>query len=165
MHVCIGGGYGNPLQYSCLENLRDRGAWWGAVYGVAQSQTRLKRLSSSSSSHTYMTTRKTMSLSRQSFVSKMMSLLCNMLSRLVINFLPRSKCLLIPWLQSLPAVILEPERIKSVSIFIVSPSICHEVMKPDAMTFIFQTLSFKPAFSCSSFTFIMRFFSSFHFLP
>ena len=78
---CIGEGNGNPLQCSCLENPRDGGAWWAAVYGVAQSRTRRKRLSSSSS------------------------------SKLVITFLPRSKGLLISWLQSPSAVILEPQKI------------------------------------------------------
>ena len=84
-----------------------------------------------------MTTGKTIALTRQNLVSKVMSLLFNMLSRLVIAFLPRSKRLLISWLQSPPAVILEPKKIKSVTVTIVSPSICHEVMKPDAMIFIF----------------------------
>ena len=107
--LCIGEGNGNPLQRSCLENPRDRGAWWAAVYGVAQSRTRLKRLSSSSSSsfiisyfqlsHPYMTTGKTIALTRWTSVGKVMSLLFNMLSRLVIAFLPRSKYLLISWLQ------------------------------------------------------------------
>ena len=128
---CIGEGNGNLLQYSCLENPRDRGAWWAAIYGVTQSQTWLKRLSSSSSrtgwislhskgllksllqdhsseasillcsafiiqlSHPYMTTGKTIALTRQTFVGKVMSLLLSMLSRLVITFLPRSKRLLI----------------------------------------------------------------------
>ena len=84
-----------------------------------------------------MTTGKTKVLTSRTFVSKVMSLLFNMLSRLVIAFLPRSKRLLISWLQSPPAVILEPKKIKSVTVTIVSPSICHEVMKPDAMIFIF----------------------------
>ena len=70
------------------------------------------------------------------FVGKVMSLLFNMLSRLVRTFLPRSKCLLISWLQSPSAVILEPPKIKPVTIYIVSPSICHEVMGPDAMIFV-----------------------------
>src|SRR5574337_526664 len=83
-------------------------------------------------SHPYMTTRKTIALTRQTFVGKVMSLLFNMLSRLVITFLPRSKCLLISWLQSPSAVILEPRKIKSATVFTVSPSICHEVMGPDA---------------------------------
>ena len=89
-----------------------------------------------------------------------MSLLFNMLSRLVIAFLPRSKNLLISWLQSPFAVILKPEKIKSVTVSTVSPSICHEVMGLDAMIFIFYMLSLKPAFSLFSFTFIKRPFSS-----
>ena len=89
-----------------------------------------------------------------------MSLLFNMLSRLITVFLPRSKHLLISWLQSPSAVILEPKKIKSVTVSIVSPSIYHEVMGPDAMVFILWMLSFKPAFSLSSFTFIKRLFSS-----
>ena len=88
-------------------------------------------------SHPYMTTGKTKALTRQTFVGKVMSLLFNMLSRLVITFLPKSKCLLIPWLQSPSAVILEPKKIKSVTVSIVSPSICHEVMGPDAMSLVF----------------------------
>ena len=84
-----------------------------------------------------MTTGKTIGLTRQTFVSKVMSLLFNMLSRLVITFLPRSKCLLISWLQSPSAVILEPKKIKSLTVCIVSPSIFYEVMGPDAMIFVF----------------------------
>ena len=84
-----------------------------------------------------------------------------MLSRLVITFLPRSKCLLISWLQSPSAVILEHRNIKSATVSTVSPSICHEVMGPDAMVLVFWMLSFKPTFSLSSFTFIKRLFSSF----
>ena len=83
-----------------------------------------------------------------------------MLSRLVITFLPRSKRLLISWLQSPSAVILEPPEIKSVTVFIISPSICHEVMGPNAMILVFWMLSLKPTFSLSSFTFIKRLFSS-----
>ena len=112
----------------------DGGAWWAAVYGVAQSRTGLKRLSSSS-------------------------------SRLVITFLPRSEHLLISWLHSPFAVILEPKKTKSVTISIVSPSICHEVMGPDAMIFVFRMLSFKPAFSLSSFTFIKRLKCKVHLYP
>ena len=89
-----------------------------------------------------------------------MSLLLNMLSRLVITFLPRSKWLLIPWLQSPSAVILEPPKIKSVTVSTVSPSICYEVMGLDAMILVFWILNFKPTFSLSSFTFIKRLFSS-----
>ena len=88
-------------------------------------------------SHPYMTTGKTIALTRQTFVNKVMSLLFNMLSRLVITFLLRNKCLLISWLQSPSAVILEPPKIKSVTVYIVSPSICHEVMGPDAMILVF----------------------------
>ena len=83
-----------------------------------------------------------------------------MLSRLVITFLPRSKCLLISWLQSPSAVILEPPKIKSVTVSTVSPFICHEVMGLDAMILVFWMLSLKQTFSLSSFTFIKRFFSS-----
>ena len=85
-------------------------------------------------SHPYLTTGKTIALTRQTFVDNVMSLLFNMLSRLVITLLPRSKHLLILWLQSPSAVILEPKKIKSAS---VSPSICHEVMVPDAMILVF----------------------------
>ena len=88
-----------------------------------------------------------------------MALLFNTLSRLVIAFLSRSKHLLISWLQSLSAVILEPNKINSLTVSIVSPPICHEVMGPEAMIFISWMLSFKPAFSLSSFTF-KRLFSS-----
>ena len=84
-----------------------------------------------------MTTGKTIALTRQPFVGKVMSLLLNMLPRLVITFLPRSKHLFISWLQSPSAVTLEPKKIKSVTVSIVSPSICHEVMGPDAMTLVF----------------------------
>ena len=83
-----------------------------------------------------------------------------MLSRLVIASLPRSKCLLISWLQSSPVVILEPPKIKSVTVSIVSPSICHEMIGSDAMILLFWMLSFKQAFSLSSFTFIKKLFSS-----
>ena len=88
-------------------------------------------------SHLYMTTGKTTALTRQTFVGKVMSLLFNMLSRLVIAFLPSSKRLLISWLQSSSAVILEPKIIKSLTVSIISPSICHEVMGPDAMILVF----------------------------
>ena len=88
-------------------------------------------------SHPYMTTGKTIVLTRQTFVGKAMSLLFNMLSRLVIAFCQRSKRLLISWLLSLSTVILEPPKIKSVTVSIVSPSICHEVMGPDAMILVF----------------------------
>jgi len=88
-------------------------------------------------SHPYMTTGKTIALTRWTFVSKVMSLLFNMLSRLVIAFLPKSKRLLISWLWSPSAVILESKKIKSVTVSIVSPSIYHEVIGPDAMILVF----------------------------
>ena len=111
-------------------------------------------------SHPYMTTGKTIALTRWTFVGKVMSLLFNMLSRLVITFLPRSKCLLISWLQSPSSVILEPRKIKSATVSTVSPSICHEVIGPDAMILLFWMLGFKPTFSLFSFTFINRLISS-----
>ena len=83
-----------------------------------------------------MTTGKTIALIIRTFVGKVMSLLFNTLSRFVITFLPRSKSLLISWLQSPSTVILEPKKIKSVTVSIVSPSICHDTMGPDAMAFI-----------------------------
>ena len=88
-------------------------------------------------SHPYMNTGKTIALTRRTFVDKVMSLLFNMLSRLVITFLPRSKRLLISWLQSPSPVILEPRKIKSATVSIVSPSFCHEVMGPDVMILVF----------------------------
>ena len=84
-----------------------------------------------------MTTGKTIALTRQTFVGKVMSLLFNMLSRLVIAFLPRTKCLLISWLLSPSAVILEPSKIKSFTVSIFSLSVCHEVMVLDAMILVF----------------------------
>ena len=103
-----------------------------------------------------MTTGKSIALTVWTFVSKVMSLLFNMLSRFVIAFLPRSKCLLISCLQSLSAVLLEPKKIKSLT---VSPSICHVVMGMEAMVLVLWMLSFKPAFSLSSFTLNKRLFS------
>ena len=100
--------------------------------------------------HPYMTSGKTIALTRQTFVGKVMSLLFNMLSRLVITFLPRSKRLLNSWLQSPSVVILEPPKIKSDTVSTISPSICHEVMGPDAMILVFWMLSFKPTFLLSS---------------
>ena len=98
-----------------------------------------------------MTTGKKIAFTRQNFVRKVMSLLFNMLSRLVI--------VLISWLKSPSAVVLEPKKINSVTVSIVYPSICHEVMGPDAMILVFRMLSFKPAFSLSSFILIKRLFS------
>ena len=88
-------------------------------------------------SHPYMTTGKTIALSRWTFVGKVMSLLFNMLSNLVIAFLPRSNGLLMSWMQSPSAVILEPPKIKSLTVSTVSPSICHEVMGPDTMILVY----------------------------
>ena len=120
--------------------------WWSAFF--------------KSNSHIDMTSGKTIALTRRTFVGKVISLLFTMLSRLVVTFLPRSKHLLISWLQSPSAVILEPEKVKSDTVSTVSPSICHEVMGPDAMSLVFWMLSFKPTFPLSSFTFIKRLFSS-----
>ena len=111
-------------------------------------------------SHPYMTTGKIIALTRWAFVGQVMSLLFNMLSRVVITFLPGRKHLLISWLQSPSAVILEPPKIKSDTVSAVFPSICHQVMGPDVMILVFWMLSFKPAFSLSSFTFTKRLFSS-----
>ena len=111
-------------------------------------------------SHPYTTTEKTIALTRWTLVGKVMSLLLNMLSRLVIAFLPRSKRLLISWLQSPSAVVLEPPKVKVVTVSIISPSIYHEVMGLDAMILVLWMLSFKPTFSLFSFTFIKRLFSS-----
>ena len=104
-------------------------------------------------SHPFMTTGKTIALTGRAFVGKVMPLLFSMLSRLVMTFLRRSKCLLISWLQSLSAVILEPKKVKSDTVSTVSPSLCLEVMEPDAMILVFRILSYKPTFSLSSFTF------------
>jgi len=111
-------------------------------------------------SHLNMTIGKTIALSIYTFVSKVMSLLFNTLSRFVIAFLPRSKCLLISWLQSPSTVILEPKKIiKSVTVTTFSLCICHEVMGLDAMILVFWMLSFKPAFPLF-FTLTTRLFSS-----
>ena len=107
----------------------------------------------------YTNTGKNKALTRWTFVGKVMSLLFNMLPRLVIAFLPRSKRLLISLLKSPYAVILDLKKIKSLTVSIVFPSICHEVMGPDAMMLIYWMFSFKSAFSLSSFTFIKRLFS------
>ena len=107
-----------------------------------------------------MTTGKTIALTIWTFVGKVMSLLFNMLSRLVIAFLQRSKRLLISWLQSLSTVILEPKKIKSVTVSILSPSICPWSVGTGWIILVFWMLSFKPAFSLSYFTFIKRLFSS-----
>jgi len=97
-------------------------------------------------SHPYVTTGKTIALTRWTFVGKVLLLLFNMLSKLVITFLPRNKRLFISWLRSPSAVILEPKKMKPATVSTVSPSICHEVMGPDAMIFVFWMLSFSQLF-------------------
>ena len=115
-------------------------------------------------SHPYMATVKTIALTRWTFVGKVMSLLLNMLSKLVITFLQRRKRLLISWLQSSSAVILEPQKIKSDTISTVSPSISHEVMGPDAMILVFWMLSSKSTLSPLSVS-SRGFLVPLHFLP
>ena len=107
-------------------------------------------------SHLYVTTGKTLALTIWIFVIKVMTLLFNMLSRFAIVFSPRSKHLLISWLQSPSAVILDPKKINCLTVSIVSPFICHEVMGSDAMILVFWILSCKPDFLLSSFNFIKR---------
>ena len=117
-------------------------------------------------SHLYMTTGKTIALTRWTFVGKVMSLLFNMLSRLTITFLPRSKGLLNSWLQSPSAVILEPPKIKSDTVFTVSPSISYEMMGPDAMILVFWMLSFISQLFHSPLSLSSRgFLVPLHFLP
>ena len=116
-------------------------------------------------SQLYVTTGKTIVLTIRTLVGKVMSLIFNRLSRFVIAFLPGSNRLLISWLQSPSAVILEPRKRKSVTASTFSPSLCHEVVGPDSRVLVFLIFSFKSAFSLSSFTLIKRFFSSFLPLP
>ena len=111
-------------------------------------------------SHPYMITGKTIALTTRTFVDKVMSPLFNKLSRLIMTFLPWNKHLLTLWLQSPSAVILGPRKIKSATVFTISPPICHKVMGPVAMIWVFWMLSFKPTFSLSSSTFIKRLLSS-----
>jgi len=111
-------------------------------------------------SHPYVTTGKAIALAIRTFFGKVMSLLFNTLSRFVIAFLPKSKHLLISWLYSPSTVIFRTQKRKSATVSIVSPSICHEVMGPDVMIFLFWMLSFQPASLLSSLTFISRLFSS-----
>ena len=108
---------------------------------------------------------KTIALIIRIFVGKVRSLFLKTLSRFDTAILPRSKHLLISWLQSPSAVIFEPKKMKSNTVYTFSPSICHEVIGPDAMILVFQMFSFKPAFSLCSCTFIKRLFSPLHFLP
>ena len=130
------------------EMVKDREAWRAAVHGVAKNQTQLSNWTITTT-HPYMTTGKTIASTIQNFVDKVMSLLYNTLSNFVIAFLPRSNRLLISWLQSPSAVTLEPKKSKSVIASTFSPSICHEVMGPDAVILVLWMLSFKPAFSLS----------------
>ena len=138
----------SPLEWTGWISLQSKGL--SRVFSnttVQKHQFFGAQLSSVQLSHPYITTGKTIALTRWTFVGKVMSLFFNMLSRLVITFLPRSKRLLISWLQSPSAVILEPPKIKPVTVSTVSPSICHEVMGPDAMILVFwvtecQFLSF-----------------------
>ena len=139
---CVGGA---GMLYSCVDHWKAKGL--SRVFSnttVQKHQFFCPQPSLWSNSHIcIMATGKTIALTRWTFFGKVMSLLFNMLSRLVITFLPRSKRLLISWLQSPSVVILEPPKIKSVT---VSPSICHEVMGLDAMILVFRMLSFKPTF-------------------
>ena len=146
-----------PLRLTGLISLQSKGL----------SKAQFKIINSSALSllygptHTsYMTIGKTIALTVWTFVGKVMSLLFNTLSRFVIAFLPKSKHPFNSWPQSLSTVILEPKKINSVTASTFSPSICHEVMGPDAMILIFWTLSFKQAFSRSSFTLNKRLLSS-----
>ena len=116
-------------------------------------------------SHPYMTSGKTIVLTIQTFAGKVISLLFNTLSGFVIAFHPRSKHLLISWLQPPSAVILKPPKMKSVTVSIVSPSICREVMGPDSMILVFWMLSFKPKFSVSFSPSSRGSLVSLHFLP
>ena len=114
----------------------------GTLKSLLQHHSSKASILQCSAFFTVMTTGKTIALTRLTFVGKVMSLLFNMLSRLVTTFLPRSKRLLISWLQSPSAIILEPKKIKSVTVSIVSPSICHEVMGPDAIILSFLNIEF-----------------------
>ena len=154
-------GYGTPLQYSCLENPMDGGAWWAAVHGVAKSWTRLSNFPFTFHFHALEKEIQCSCLENPSDVGAWWAVVYGVTqsqtwlkwlssSRLAIDFLPRSKHLFISWLQSPSAVILEPKKIKSVTVSIVSPFICHEVMGLEAMISVFWMLSFKPAFSLSS---------------
>ena len=116
-------------------------------------------------SHPHMTTRKAIALTRWTFVNKVMSLLFNMLSKLVMAFLPRSKRLLISWLQSPSAVILEPKKIKSVTVSMFFPIYLPRSVGTGCHNLCFLNVEFKPTFSLSSFTFIKSSLVLLHFLP
>ena len=134
----------SPLEWTGWISLQSMGLSRVFNTTVQKYQFFVAQLSSQSNSHIHTwLLEKNIALTRWTFVGKVMSLLFNMLSRLVIAFLPKSKCLLISWLQSPSAVILEPQKIKSVT---VSPSICYEVMGPDAMILVFIT--FFPRTKC-----------------
>ena len=166
---CFSFSIGPSYEYSGLISLRidwfDLLAVQGILNSLLQYNSKTSVLQCSAFfmvqlSCLYLTTGKTIALTIQNFVGKVMSLLFNTLSRFVIVFLPRSKSILISWLQSSSTVILEPKKIKSVTAATVSPSICHEVMGSDDPILVFLILSFKPAFSLSSFTLSKRLFSS-----
>ena len=139
-------------EYSELTSFRNDWFDLPALQGILKSFLQHHRLKASvlqhstfflvQLSHRYMSTGKTIALTRWTFVGKVKSLLFNMLSQSVIAFLPRSKGLLVAWLQSPSAVILEPKKIKTVTVSIVSQSICHEVMGPDTMIFVFLPVEF-----------------------
>ena len=137
----------SPLRWIGWISLQSKGLW--RVFSTQQfksTNSLALRFFIVQLPHPYMTTGKTIALTRWTSVGKVMSLLFNMLSRLVVAFLPRSKCLLISWVQVPTSGILEPPKIRSL---IVSPSICHEMMAPDAMILVFWMLSFKPYLNLS----------------
>ena len=136
-----------PLGLSNLISLQSKGLPRGLLQYHSSKASILQHLVffTIQLSHPYMTTGRTIAFTIQTFVSKVLSLLSSMLFRFVIAFLQRSKCLLISWLHSPFAVILEPREIKSVTVSIFSPSICNEVIELDAMILAFWMLIFKPA--------------------
>ena len=137
----------SPLEWTGWISLQSKGLSRVFSNTTVQKLLRCSAFVTVQFSHPYMTTGKTIALTRRTFVGKVKSLLFNMLFRLIIAFLPRSKCLLISWKQTPSTVTLEPPKIKSATVSIAPPSICHEVMGPDAMIFVFWMLSFKPNFS------------------
>ena len=152
-----------PLWLTGLISLQSKGLSRVLQHHTSKASILLHSFFMVQLSHPYMTTGKTIALTRWTFVGKVMSLLFNTLSGFVIVFRPRSKHLLISWLQRPSAVILEPPKMKSVTVFIVSPSICHEVMGPDAMVLVFKCWvlsSLHQQFTSWKFTFIKRLFNS-----